>query len=118
MRVGADEAITPDRCESGILSEDAPRTRVQFHGVDLFASRSPELRVRALEDEVQGLRVIVRREGSAPVEVDRAACQTFDVQLHETGAMILDHYGLQGSLRLDCPDITADVHFASCYDGT
>ena len=114
----AEEAIAVDRCGSGLLDEDAPRSAVQFHGVDLFAAAHPNTRVRVLEDPSRGTLVSIRRGDAAPVEVDRAACEIFEVTLHETGAMILDHWGLEGSLRLACPDVSADVTFSSCYDGS
>jgi len=32
--------------------------------------------------------------------------------------MILRHWGLEGKLKLECPELQADVTFASCYDGS
>jgi hypothetical protein len=119
IQLGEEKAqLAPNRCESGTLSEDAPRSRAQFHGVDLFDAAEPERRVRLIEDPEKGKRVIVRNGEAAPVVVNRDGCGKFEIKLEETGAMILDHYGFEGTLELECPEIVADVTFASCYDGS
>jgi hypothetical protein len=118
IQLGKEAPFAPDRCESGILSEDAPRSRPQFHGVDLFEATHPKRRVRVFDDPEKGEIVTLRTGGAAPVVVDRPACKVFEIQLKESGAMILDHYGLEGTLKLDCAEIEADVQFASCYDGS
>jgi hypothetical protein len=117
IRLGED-ALTPNRCESGVLSEDAPRTRAQWHGVDLFAATEPKRRVRVIDDPEKGKVVTLRHGDDEPVVVRRDGCKTYEVKLEETGSMILDHYGLEGALRLDCAEIVADVKFESCYDGS
>jgi len=118
IQLGKATPFEPNRCESGVLSEDAPRSRAQFHGVDIFQSEKPKRRVRVFEDPEKGEVVTLRTDGEAPVVVDRKACSKFEVQLKETGSMILDHYGLEGALVLDCAEVVADVKFASCYDGS
>jgi hypothetical protein len=74
-----------------LLSEDAPKTRVQFRRVDVFASARSELRV-AFEDPARGTFVSIARPGSDSVVVDQAGCPRFEAKLQQSGAMIVDHW--------------------------
>jgi hypothetical protein len=62
--------------------------------------------------------VTLRYDNDAPITIDRSACEKFNVKLEETGEMILDHWGLEGELHLDCPGLVADLRFTSCYGGS
>lgn len=117
LRIGQ-ETMQVDRCESGVLSKDAAPTRPRFHGVDLFASSNTARRVRLIDDAEKGKVVTLRRGDDPPVTVDRSSCTRFDVQLQESGAMVFDHHGMEGSVDLDCPAIVGKLAFASCYDGS
>ncbi|MCB9592273.1 MAG: hypothetical protein H6719_06045 [Sandaracinaceae bacterium] len=110
------EAFEPAHCRSGELGEDAPRDRPEFHGVDLLTSSSGRT-VRVLEDATEGPRVLVIDPGSAPRPIDRAACERFEVELRETGTLIMDVWGMEGSVDLDCPAVQGNVRFDSCYGG-
>lgn len=118
IRLADKREFTAVRCGSGLLSEDAPRSSAQFHGVDIFSASSPELRIRGYEDTEKGMVVTLRYDNGAPITIDRSACKKFNVKLEETGEMILDHWGLEGELHLDCPELVADLRFTSCYSGS
>ena len=117
LRLG-DETLAVDRCESGVLGKNAPATRPRWHGVDLFAASDPARRVRLIDDPEKGELVTLRRGDEVPVTVDRTTCARFEIQLKETGAVVFDHHGLEGSVDLACPAITGKLSFASCYDGS
>jgi hypothetical protein len=118
ITLGEGEAMSPDRCESGVLSKDAPATRAQWHGVDLFEAARPTRRVRLIDDPEKGKIVTVRFGEDAPIVIDRASCTQFAFEVRETGQMIFDHYGLEGTIDVVCPGLTVKAKFASCYDGT
>ncbi|MCB9677731.1 MAG: hypothetical protein H6737_21675 [Alphaproteobacteria bacterium] len=116
IRVG-DTTFAPDRCASGVLSEDAPRSQPQFHGVDLFARAHPSRRLRVFQDPAQGDVVALRDGDAAPVVVDRAACERFEVRITALDEMLFDHWGLGGSVDLACPEVEAKVAFSRCFGG-
>lgn len=109
--------LAPDRCRSGNLGEDAARDRARFHGVELFAAARPERSVRVLEDPVEGPLVLVNEPGAAPARVDRSACARYDVTLRSTDQLIMDVWGMEGSVDLDCPGARGRVTFEACYGG-
>lgn len=117
LRLG-EETIPIDRCESGVLGKDAPPTRPRWHGVDLFSASEPGQRVRLIDDPEKGKLLTIRRGDDPPVTVDRATCTRHAIELRETGVMLFDHHGMEGSIDLDCPTIAGKLSFASCHDGT
>lgn len=111
-----DEApFAPRRCRSGKIEEDGPRDRPRFHGVDLLAAG--DRAVRVLEDPAEGTTVLVVDPGEAPRQIDRGACERFEVQVRETGTLIMEVWGMEGSVDLACPDVHGQVRFESCYGG-
>lgn len=117
LRLG-EETLQVDRCESGVLGKDASASRARWRGVDLFAAADPARRVRLIDDAEKGELVTLRRGDAAPVTIDRNTCARFEIQLRETGAVVFDHHGMEGSVDLDCPAIVGKLAFASCYDGS
>jgi hypothetical protein len=118
IQLGEEPPTSPNRCESGVLSKDAPPTRAQWHGVDLFDAAHPARRVRVIDDPEKGGIVTLRDGDAAPIVVNRDACKKFAIQIRDTGHMIFDHYGLEGAIDLDCSELVAAVKFESCYDGS
>jgi hypothetical protein len=105
----------PTVCRSGKIEEDGPHDRPRFYGVDLLGGGGRSVRV--LEDPTEGQSVVVIDSGQAPRPVDRSQCARFDVQLRETGELIMEVWGIGGSIDLDCPDVSGQVRFESCYSG-
>lgn len=114
LTLGA-ETFTPAHCSSGRVEDDGPRELARFDGVDLLGSGGRVVRV--IDDPASGVGVIVRDEGAAPRPIDRSGCARFDVQLRETGQAIMEVWGMEGSLDLDCPDARGQVRFERCYAG-
>lgn len=107
--------FAPQRCRSGKLGDDPPPNHLRFDGVDLFA---PDGRtVRVIDDPMAGASVLVIDPGAAPRPVDRAACERFDVQLRDTGELIMEVWGMEGSIALACPDVRGEVRFERCFGG-
>ncbi len=104
----------PTVCRSGKLEDDGPHDRPRFFGVELLGSGRT---VRVLDDPTQGQRVLILDGNGAPRTVDRAQCERFEMQLQETGELIMEVWGMGGSLALDCPDVSGEVRFESCYSG-
>ncbi len=110
-------SFKPLRCRSGKLGEDAPKDRPEFHGIDLLRASDRGPSVRVLEDPTAGMRVLLMKPGAEHRLVERAACKRFEVKLRKTGSLIMDVWGMEGSVDLDCPDVKGKVTFTSCYGG-
>lgn len=111
------EGFSPLHCRSGRLGEHAPRDQLRFQGVDLIGPSQNARSLRVLDDPAEGTSVLVIDPGEPPRPIDRAACDTFEVELGDTGEMIMDVWGMEGSIELDCPDVSGQVSFAQCYGG-
>ncbi len=107
----------PVRCRSGKLGEDGPKDRPKFHGIDLLTSSERGRGVRVLEDPNAGTRVLLMKPRAEHRTLDRAKCKRFEVELRETGSLIMEVWGMEGSVDLDCPTVKGRVVFASCYGG-
>ena len=101
---------------SGKMGKDGPRDRPEFRGVELLDDATDRA-VRVVEDPVIGTAVLIVEPGSSPQPVERAKCQRFDVTLRETGQLIMDVWGMEGSLDIDCPNMRGSVRFEQCYAG-
>jgi hypothetical protein len=111
------ETWQPDRCQSGKLGETPPAGRTRFDGVDLYSAAAPQRRVRVLEDPTEGKVVALRDGGPKPTVLDPSQCSTYSVELTDTGTLIMETWGIEGSIELDCPELQASVQFSSCYNG-
>lgn len=110
------QALETHRCRSGKMGKDGPRDRPEFRGVELLDDATDRA-VRVVEDPVNGTAVLVVEPGSPPQPVERAKCQRFDVTLRETGELIMEVWGMEGSLDIDCPKMRGSVRFERCYGG-
>lgn len=110
-----DATFEPRTCRSGKLGENPPRDRLRFHGVELLSPSGQSLRV--VDDPASGPSVLILDPGAAPRALDRDACARFEVSLRETGELIMEVWGMEGTLDLDCPDARGQVRFLRCYSG-
>lgn len=112
-----DVEFAPRHCRSGKLGETPPPNTPRFDGVDLFVSTSAGRVVRIVEDPTAGTSVLVMDPGEAPRPVDRSSCGRFEVDLEDTDALIMEFWGIEGSLDLDCPTVSGQLTFEGCYGG-
>jgi len=109
--------FAPRHCRSGKLGESPPPDTPRFDGVDLFVTAGSGRSVRIIEDPTAGTMVLVVEPGEAPRPVDRSACDRFEVDVRDSGALIMEFWGMDGSVDLDCPTVSGQMSFENCYGG-
>jgi hypothetical protein len=98
--------FTPDDCASG--------QREGFGGVVLSSSReSKELRL--VRDPVRGNLLVVVTPGQPNQVLAGEGCARFQAIANRTDTSINDIWVVQGSLSIDCPDLSGSLKFDGCH---
>jgi hypothetical protein len=100
-------AFEPDDCTSG--------QREGFGGVVLTASAQPERLVRVVRDPVRGNLVVVASKGQPNHVLTDSSCTRFDVNAERTSTNINDIWVVEGSLSIECSELSGSVKFEGCH---
>jgi hypothetical protein len=100
-------AFEPDDCTSG--------QREGFGGVVLTASAQPERLVRVVRDPVRGNLVVVATKGQPNHVQTGGSCARFDVNAERTSTNINDIWVVDGSLSIECSELSGSVKFEGCH---
>jgi hypothetical protein len=100
-------SFQPDHCSSG--------QREGFGGVVLTASGHPEHAVRVVRDPVRGDLVVVVSQGQPNHVLDGKACKSFVANVNRTNTSINEIWAVDGSLTLECSELTGSVKFETCH---
>ena len=104
--------LRPNTCHS--FNRDEGASGLTQFGVTLLDDEVPERSVWFVEDPALGTVVTVHTSrGMTPVM--RSECDRLDVTLRETGTMIYDVWGMEGSADLHCKVLQGEVSFKNCY---
>ncbi len=97
--------FVPDDCRSG--------QPFGFFGVDVTDQKGQV--VRLMNDPVRGPIVMVQRAGGSARPLPLSDCETVEVTVVHTNTTINDVRALDGSARLKCPGVRADLSFGNCH---
>lgn len=100
-------AFEPDHCVSG--------QREGFGGVVLQSSSAAGRVVRVVQDPVRGSLVVVPVSGKPNHVLSAAGCARFSANVRRTSTNINDIWAVDGSLSLDCPELSGTVTFEGCH---
>ena len=100
-------AFEPDDCTSG--------QREGFGGVVLTSSKQPERVLRVVKDPVRGSLVVVASPGRANHVLSGDSCPRFEVSANRTSTNINDVWVVDGSVTLDCKELSGSVTFEGCH---
>ncbi len=104
-RDGAGFQFVPSDCRSG--------QAYGFFGVDVVDEAGHVVRV--ISDPVQGPVVMVQREPGKARRLALQSCATSEVRIVRTNTTVNDVRVLDGTARLDCPEVKADLSFEGCH---
>lgn len=99
-------AFSPDDCSSG--------QREGFSGVVLTAPDQQRV-IRALKDPIRGNLVVVASAGQPNHVLSSDSCRRFEVNLDRTNTSINDIWVMDGSLVLECAELSGSVTFEGCH---
>jgi hypothetical protein len=97
----------PDDCSSG--------QREGFGGVVLTASAQPGRLVRVVRDPVRGNLVVVVSQGQPNHVLSDRECTRFEVNAERTSTNINDVWVVDGSLTIECSELTGSATFEGCH---
>lgn len=97
----------PDDCTSG--------QRDGFGGVTLTASAQPGHVVRVVRDPVRGNLVVVASQGRPNHVLNGNGCARFDMAVQRTSTKINDIWAVDGSLTVECEELSGAVTFEGCH---
>lgn len=92
-----------------------PARPTAFFGVELTAKEAHGTVVRVLRDPVRGTLIVVERGGGKPIVLSPEECTTLQVQVTKTNTSINDVWVVEGSARVDCPELNGSVTFDGCH---
>jgi hypothetical protein len=97
----------PDDCTSG--------QREGFGGVVLTASKHRDRVVRVVQDPVRGGVVVVAAKGLPNHVLSVESCTRLDANVERTTTNINDIWVVDGSVSLECRELSGSVTFAGCH---
>ena len=97
----------PDDCVSG--------QREGFGGVVLNSSAHRERVVRIVRDPVRGGLIVVASAGRPNHVLSGESCKRLDVAVERTNTNINDIWAVDGSVTLECNDLSGSVVFKGCH---
>jgi hypothetical protein len=89
--------------------------REGFGGVVLTASAQPNRLIRVVRDPVRGNLVVVASQGQPNHVVADKSCTRFDVRAERTNTNINDIWVVDGSLNIECSELSGSVTFEGCH---
>ena len=104
--------LRPNTCRS--LNHDGGTGDARRFGVALYDQEVPERVVWLVEDPALGM-VVTAHTARGMTPVKRSECERLHVTLRETGKMIYDVWGMEGSADLRCAVVQGTVTFSNCY---
>ena len=99
--------FVPDDCTSG--------QREGFGGVVLTASTERDRLVRIVQDPVRGNLVVVVSKGQPNHVLASDSCARLQASVERTSTNINDIWVVEGSLLLECSELSGSVNFKGCH---
>lgn len=99
-------AFTPDDCSSG--------QREGFGGV-VLSSKHDSRQVRVVRDPVRGNLVVVATPGQPNQVLAGEGCSRFQATANRTNTSINDIWVVEGSLSIDCAELSGSVKYDGCH---
>lgn len=98
--------LVPDDCSSG--------QREGFSGVVLTAKNQARV-LRVVRDPIRGNLVVVASDGKPNQVLSADSCARFQVNVTRTNTSINDIWVVDGSLTLECGDLSGSATFEGCH---